>query len=498
MFRKSIALLFLFLGALTLNAQNYSGGVAGTVTDPTGAVIAGAQLSLKHVATEATRTTQSTSSGAYSFETLPVGTYELTAAAPNFGKIKVTGIIVEAGRTANLPLTLKVAAAATITETVTANAVTLDTEETTQTAVIAPEQMASVPLNGRDFTQLLKLVPGYANSANMSGTLNGGRTNSIDFQIDGVDNNDPWFATNAVNQGAQASIAATLLPIDSIEELSVQSQGGVDTGHTAGGTVNAVLKSGTNHIHGSAYYFNRNEDLSLANWYGPTVPKIRDQEFGGSVGGPIQKDKTFYFISYEQQKLIIGNGAWFQTVPSPAWVKLASGLVQARSAAVNPVSTNVLNFFVGMGDVPATINNFSTTQPDNDYSYNGVVKLDHTFKDQSNLSLRWFTGQGIQNASDGSALPAYFNKDPTQINNLAAVYRKTFGPNFTSQTLFGLQLCHLRLLRRQHHVQPHHGRLEHRRQPYRHSRRAGYLHRALHRDRPAEPNPPLRVHRQPH
>ena len=183
MFRKSIALLFLFLGALTLNAQNYSGGVAGTVTDPTGAVIAGAQLSLKHVATEATRTTQSTSSGAYSFETLPVGTYELTAAAPNFGKIKVTGIIVEAGRTANLPLTLKVAAAATITETVTANAVTLDTEETTQTAVIAPEQMASVPLNGRDFTQLLKLVPGYANSANMSGTLNGGRTDSIDFQI---------------------------------------------------------------------------------------------------------------------------------------------------------------------------------------------------------------------------------------------------------------------------------------------------------------------------
>ncbi|MGA2808322.1 MAG: carboxypeptidase regulatory-like domain-containing protein [Terracidiphilus sp.] len=212
MFRKSIALLFVFLGALTLNAQNYSGGVAGTVTDPTGAVIAGAQITLKHVATDATRTTQSTSAGVYSFETLPIGTYELTVAASGFGAKKVTGVIIEAGRTDSIPVTLKVAAATTVTETVTANAVTLDTEETTQTAIIAPETMASVPLNGRDFTQLLKLVPGYANSANMSGTLNGGRTNTIDFQIDGVDNNDPWFATNAVNQGAQASIAPPCCP----------------------------------------------------------------------------------------------------------------------------------------------------------------------------------------------------------------------------------------------------------------------------------------------
>jgi hypothetical protein len=212
-------------------------------------------------------------------------------------------------------------------------------------------------------------------------------------------------------------------------------------GHTSGGTVNAVLKSGTNHIHGSTYYFNRNEALAKPNWYGNTTPEIRDQEFGGSVGGPIQRDKTFFFTSYEQQKLIIGNGAWFQTVPSPAWVNLATGLLKANNVAVNPVSTNVLGFFAGMGNAPATINNFSTTQPDNDYSYNGVVKLDHNFKDQSNLSLRWFTGQGIQNATDGSVLPAYFNKDPTQINNLAAVYRKMITPNFTSQTLFGLNFA---------------------------------------------------------
>jgi hypothetical protein len=441
MLRKYLALLLVFLGALTLSAQNYSGGVAGTVTDSTGAVIPGAQITLKSVATDATRTTQTTTAGLFEFETLPVGVYELTASASGFGAKKVTGIIIEAGRTASLPLTLKVAAAATITETVTADAITLDTEETSQTAIISPDVMASVPLNGRDYTQLLKLVPGYANSANMSGTLNGGRTNSIDFQIDGVDNNDPWFATNAVNQGAQASIAATLLPIDSIEELSIQSQGSVDMGHTSGGAVNAVLKSGSNKLHGTAYYYNRNEDLSLANWYGPTVPKIRNQEFGGSVGGPIQRDKTFFFLSYEQQKLLLGNGAWAQTVPSPAWVSLASGLLKARSVAVNPVSTNVLGFFAGMGNAPATMQNFTTTQADDDYSYNGLVKLDHTFKDQSNLSLRWFQGQGIQNAPDGSVLPAYWNKDPTQINNLAAVYRKTFGSSLTTQTLVGLNFA---------------------------------------------------------
>jgi len=435
MFLRRFILAGALLPALTMSAQNFRGGVAGTVTDSTGAVVPAVNLKLTSVATQTVLNSASSSAGLYQFPELPVGVYQLTASAPGFSTVTVHALIVEAGRTVEQPISLAVSSTESVVN-VTANSLTLDTDDTSQTSIITPKTMENVPLNGRDFTQLLKLVPGYSNPGNLAGSLNGSRTNSIDWQIDGVDNNDIWFNTYSVNQGGEAGIAATLLPIDSIEELSVQAQGGVETGRTSAGTANAVLKTGTNTTHGSLYYFNRNEDLSRANWFGPNVPKIRDQEFGGSVGGPVIKDNTFYFLSYEQQKLTVGHDIQ-DTVPSPAWVTLATGLLKARNVPVNSVSTNLLTFYPGMGNAPATINNYFTTEPDQDTSYNGLVKLDHTFHDQSTLSLHWFGGSGKQVAYNGSALAAFYQTVPSRMNNIAAVYHKNISPNFTTQTLLG-------------------------------------------------------------
>ena len=142
-----------------------------------------------------------------------------------------------------------------------ATVVSLDTETATSNQVIPDKAVQEVPLNGRDFTQLIKLAPGV----NGAGSLNGTRTTQTNWQIDGADNNDLWHNAAAVNQGGVSGVAGTLLPIDAIDQFSVQSQANAEAGRNAGGSVNMVIKSGTNALHGTVYYFNRNDALAAAS-----------------------------------------------------------------------------------------------------------------------------------------------------------------------------------------------------------------------------------------
>src|SRR5260221_1056158 len=140
------------------------------------------------------------------------------------------------------------------TVTVSATAITLDTKSTSLANVINPKQVQDLPLNGRDFTRMLQLSPGVAGNS-----VNGVRTRGNNFQIDGADNNDAFQNTAAVNQGGVSGIAGTLLPIEAIDQFSVQSGGQAEMGRNAGSTVNLVIKSGTNEFHGSTFYFNSHE-----------------------------------------------------------------------------------------------------------------------------------------------------------------------------------------------------------------------------------------------
>lgn len=430
-FAALLALSFLSLG------QTFRGGVAGTVTDASGAAVAGASVQLTGSDTGLTRSSESGAGGEFAFQDLPLGKYSVLVTASGFQKTDIRNISVEAGKTFNLAAKLEVASQATSVQ-VEASSVAIETSSSSITSVIPTKVITDVPLNGRDFTQLLKLNPGV----NAAGSLNGTRTNSINWQIDGADNNDQWHNSAAVNQGGVSGIAGTLLPIDAIDQFSLQSNSDAESGRNGGGVLNLVIKSGTNAYHGSLYYFNRNEFLTARNYFvpqGSPVQKFRNNQPGGSLGGPIWKNHTFFFLTYEQQNLKTGNTAQ-GTTPSAAWVNLGTSLLAARGVPLNPVSLRLLNAYWPANSLtgPATQNNFSSNADSVSDSYNGIVKLDHIINERNNVSFRYFGGTGQQTAYAGSVIPYYYQVAPSRMHNFSAVYNFVVSPKFVGQTMAGV------------------------------------------------------------
>src|SRR6202162_4101456 len=257
--RLFLAVLVILTLGVAANAQTFRGAINGTVTDPSGGSVPNATVKATETATGIEHTTASTSDGAFAFQDIPLGQYKVTIIATGFPPYAVDKVEVSAGTiyTLNVKLTLQ---STTTTVEVSAAAITLDTTTATQNMTITSDVVQDIPLNGRDFAQLIAVAPGYGGySVGGFGSMNGARANQNNWQIDGVDNNDFWHNIPAVNQGGVSGIAGIVLPIDSIDEFSAQTQSGAEAGRNAGGTVNLVIKSGGNQIHGSAYYFNRNE-----------------------------------------------------------------------------------------------------------------------------------------------------------------------------------------------------------------------------------------------
>src|SRR6267154_824306 len=309
--RLFLAVVMILTLGVAANAQTFRGAINGTVTDPSGGSVPNAQVKATESATGIDHATVTTSDGGFAFQDIPLGQYKVTVTAPGFPPYTVDKVEVSAGTiyTLNVKLTLQ---STTTTVEVSAAAITLDTTTATQNMTITSDVVQDVPLNGRDFTQLIAVAPGYGGySVGGFGSLNGTRANQMNWQIDGVDNNDFWHNIPAVNQGGVSGIAGIVLPIDSIDEFSAQTQSGAEAGRNAGGTVNLVIKSGGNVIHGSAYYFNRNELYGAHSpfWVpaaGKKAPPLRNENYGFAAGGPIIKNRTFYFVSYEKQQYIIG------------------------------------------------------------------------------------------------------------------------------------------------------------------------------------------------
>ena len=334
----------LLLGSSLLSAQTFRGGINGTVTDASGAVIAGAEVSATDVATGIVHTTVSSSAGDYNFSDLPLGQYTITFAAPGFATEKIEQVPVSAGSVYTAAAHLGVAGSMVAVD-VAASALVLDTTTPTQTTVVDSKSVEAVPLNGRDFTQLVALTPGFAGySAGGAGSLNGTRFDQINWQIDGIDNNDLWANIPAVNQGGVLGIAGIVLPIDAVDQFSVQTQAAPEAGRNPGGVVNVALRSGTNQLHGTAYYFNRNEAYAEASPFlpaGSKQPVNRNYNAGFSLGGPILKDKFFYFITFETQHFTIGQQGQ-ATEPSAAYQAAAGALLTKYNVPTNSVSLNLL------------------------------------------------------------------------------------------------------------------------------------------------------------
>lgn len=308
-FRPGLTCIFVLSLLPCLDAQE--AGLVGTVTDPSGAVVAGATIAAQNVETNVQRRTTTDERGRYSISPLAIGRYTLTAEAPGFRTVTISDIYLTIGQKGVADVIMQIGQ---ITEKVNVvdTSPLLQAEQASIGQSVENKKIVDLPLNGRDFVQLVALTPG----ATVSGTtyetqssnvlINGQRSTKTTSTIDGVMNVDQLF------QGFPISPS-----IDAIEEFRVQSGNFSAEQGMGPSNVSVRLKSGTNSYHGSAYEFLRNNDMDARNFFQPTVSPLHRNQFGGSVGGPIRRDKLFWFTGYEGTRLSSGND-YSITVPSGA------------------------------------------------------------------------------------------------------------------------------------------------------------------------------------
>jgi len=301
--RILLSILCLMATAFTgrLQAQFEYGEILGTVHDTSGAIVSGAKVTVRGLNTNVQSSALTNDQGNYSFPDLRSGNYEVSAAVMGFRPAKSDSLLLRVGDRLRMDLTLE---PGQITEQVTVEAGVaplLETDTSTRGQVIESRQIEELPLNKRDYTQLVLLVPGttYNPDQRLGGaiSINGNRSLQNDYLLDGVDNNS--HATSF--RGDRVDV---MLPsVDAVQEFRVQSNAySAEYGHSAGAVVNVTIKNGSNQFHGTGWEFFRNDDMDAHGWtptLGGVKPKVRFNLFGANIGGPIVKDKTFFFTNYE-------------------------------------------------------------------------------------------------------------------------------------------------------------------------------------------------------
>lgn len=420
-------------------AQTFRGTVTGTVVDGSGAAIPGATVTLANPATNEELKSTSNGAGDFSFPELNVGTYKLTVTAAGFTTRVIGSVPVEISKVNNQRVQLAVGAESEVVN-VQAAGVNVDTTTSSLVAVVDSASVQNIPLNGRNFTQMTKLSAGVGAYSN---TVNGSRTAGINFQLDGSDNNDPWSNNVASNQGGVAGIAGGLVPIEAIDQFSIQSSGESDQGRNGGANSNMVLKSGTNSLHGDVFYYDRNEYFA---WLSPVqlantrVPEIRNHQGGFTLGGPIRRDKTFFFLSGEVQ-IANANNSVGDTVVNDAWITDARRLLARQGVQPNNISVNLYNllFPADAKGGSATTGNYLSNGRNTYNSYNGIIKLDHNFSDRYTISAHYLGTTGTQSADVGSHYADYFQTAPMHIHNFLVVQNSVFSSKLVNQILFAGQ-----------------------------------------------------------
>ena len=304
-----VAFAFSPLLLATAHAQVAGASLSGTVMDQSGGVVLQASISIKNIATGITRTSKTSAAGFYSTPNLLPGTYEVKATAQGFSSELRSGIELTVGEQQVLNFTLQVGQT-TQTVQVTTEAPTVQLASSSISAVVDSTTVRELPLNGRSWTDLANLQPGVAGIETQASfaagadrgtrgfgaqiSISGARPQQNNYRLDGVSLND-------YSNGAPGSVLGGNLGVDAIQEFSVlTSNYSAEYGKTSGGVLNAITRSGTNQLHGSAYEFVRNSALDARNFFdGSKIPPFRRNQFGASAGGPIRKDRTFIFGDYE-------------------------------------------------------------------------------------------------------------------------------------------------------------------------------------------------------
>src|SRR5581483_10334977 len=421
-----------------LLAQKITGDIAGDVTDSSGAVVPNARVTAISAATGLTRTVTTSSSGSYRLPELPIGTYKVTTEAAGF-KTAVQNLDVSAGAVTHGDFRLTVGQR---TETVEVQgAAPLVDLSPNNNNYVDNAKIESVPLNGRDFNSLLAITPGVQRAPGggfLAVSINGSRTTSNNYFIDGLYNNDRYYGDSAVGQTGVVGIPATVFPPEAIQELSVQETPSSEFGVKGGAPILLNMKSGTNDWHGSAtwvnhsgfgdaanYFSNHTADCSAPGSCQPT--NIHKNQFNGTGGGPIVRDKAFFFLYYEGQRykaLAVSS----RMAPLPSDIQGAMADIAARGLTVDPVGQKLLSFF----PLATNPDNTFIAQTPTTASANGFgTKFDLKVNTSNSIAARYILGDSLQNAPPYAGLPAGQGNPANMFNSVAPSRAQMAGLSWT-------------------------------------------------------------------
>ena len=424
-------------------AQVAGGTLSGTVSDPNGAGIPQAKLEIKNVATGVERTVTTNADGFYTTVNLLPGSYQISITATGFNSETRHGVTMTVGSQITIDITLRVGTISNKVE-VTAQVPDVQLQSSDISAVIMATTVRELPLNGRSWTDLAALQPGvstiqtqptFAVGADRGNrgfgqqlTISGARPQQNNYRLDGISLND--YAN-----GAPGSVLGGNLGVDAIQEFSVlTSNYSAEYGKTSGGVVNAITRSGTNEFHGSAYEFLRNSALDARNYFeDPTVGKapFKRNQFGGGVGGPIVKNKTFFFADYEGIRQAKGV-ANVDFVPSP---DARNGNLQSGTVAVDPEVQKYLPLYpvpqcTGADVCPFV---FSANQVVNENFF--TTRIDHKFSEKDSLFGTYLYDKTPYTSPDSFGNVGLGSLSSRQI--VAVEETHSFTPGFVNAIRFG-------------------------------------------------------------
>ena len=355
--KRASSLVCSILVLATTAFGGVTGSISGTIRDKTGAVVPGATVLASNVETGVNSSTKTNADGYYSFPALAVGHYSLQVQATGFSEFEETGLVLDVNTALRVDAVLNVGS---ITEVVkiSATAAQVDTQSTQMGELIGRKEMVTLPLDGRDWTELMTLQPGvapYFSTAPSDPTYSPG-TSEGQISISGGREAANGFMVNGGNVEEPMLNGVAVIPnLDSIAEFRILTNNfDAEYGHYSGGMVNLVTKSGTNDFHGDAFEFLRLTGLNARNYYNPASngPKSKyiQNQFGGTFGGPVKKDKLFFFADYEGTRRTTGGGSSVTAVPSPAdrqgnLLDQAGSLTSGTDAAGHPITTTVIGSF---------------------------------------------------------------------------------------------------------------------------------------------------------
>ena len=433
-----IAALLMF--PISLFAQSFRGSIRGSVRDASGALLSGAKVTAKSSATGLVREAQTGSDGSYVMAELPAGIYVVTAEATGLSPV-AQNVVVNVGLDTTADFDVTDIRRHEESLTVVAENPIVETTRDVLGEVVEQKLVTELPLNGRDFGKLVALTPGTTvDPSGVAGTqggfgqfnINGNRDRSNNYTLDGTDNNDPFFNNSALNQTGIGGAPASLLPIDAIQEFNLQSQFGAEYGRNSGSVVNIVTRSGTNHPHGSVFEFLRNSALDARNYFNTQSRKsvFQNNNFGASLGGPIIKDKTFFFGAYEGQRERVGSDFLLQ-VPTNTQRSNARSIAQGLlGQPVNPALDAILDFYPSSDSptLPGVVH-------DKNDGNNLIVKLDHNFSNNEQITGRYAFSQSDQifpfgspgGFGTGSRLPEFAQTSPARVQVFSASLLSTLG-----------------------------------------------------------------------